>query len=392
MSESKRILILTSKTGGGHLSLAEALRDLLSGNVPVIGGMGEHDTTGTEETETAIFKIVDPQPRFIHLHYRFVSRRALWLWAAEFRALDTPGRALLTHKIFALLVCRKLADLLDKTRPDLIITTYPFLTYEVKRVLERRSPAIPLVTLFSDANNIHSALLTEREADATFAPTRETYEQALAADFDPQRLHLVGWPVRAQFYHPALLDKGIQREQRIKLGLSPDRFTIFLQGGGEGAARVGSAIDTVLDSDALRNRVQIILAAGTNTSLLARYNSTPNLVALPYSREIAPVMSAADLIMGKAGPNALFEAVMLNKPFLATSFIPGQERDNLSFIQRHGLGWVALRPQEQRALLSRLLDHPAELEAMSGTLEAYRLWNAAANRRICQVVCSLLDL
>ena len=78
MSESKRILILTSKTGGGHLSLAEALRDLLSGNVPVIGGMGEHDTTGTEETETAIFKIVDPQPRFIHLHYRFVSRRELW--------------------------------------------------------------------------------------------------------------------------------------------------------------------------------------------------------------------------------------------------------------------------------------------------------------------------
>jgi len=97
------------------------------------------------------------------------------------------------------------------------------------------------------------------------------------------------------------------------------------------------------------------------------------------------------VIMGKAGPNALFEAVMLNKPFIATSFIPGQERDNLSFIQRYGLGWIALQAEEQRALLSRLICQPDELRAMSGSIEAYRLWNAAANARVCQVARALLD-
>ncbi len=386
MSEPKRILILTSKTGGGHVSLAESLRDLLSNNMPVTRD------GYVQDTQAAIFTIVDPQPRFFHEHYRFVSRRALWLWAAEFRLLDTPGRALVAHKIFTRLVRRKLTDLLDRMRPDLVITTYPFLTYEVKRVLERRSPAIPLAMLFSDANNIHSALLTERAADATFAPTRETFEQALAAGFDPRRLHLVGWPVRAQFFKASLLNKDAQQEQRTRMGLAPDRFTVFLQGGGEGAARVASVIDMILSNDALRNRVQIILAAGTNASLLARYKTMPNLVTLPYTKDIAPFMAAADVIMGKAGPNALFEAVMLNKPFIATSFIPGQERDNLSFIQRHGLGWVALQPQEQRALLSRLVCQPDELRAMSNSIEAYRLWNTAANERVCQVVRSLLGL
>lgn len=388
MPEPKSILILTSKTGGGHVSLAESMRDLLASDA-LLTRVG--DELDAHDIQAASITIVDPQPGFFHQHYRFVSRRALWLWAAEFRLLDTPGRALLAHKIFTRLVRRKLTDLLDTVQPDLIITTYPFLTYEVKRVLEQRSPAVPLATLFSDANNIHSALLTERGADATFAPTRETYEQALAAGFDARRLHLVGWPVRAQFLQAHLLEKEAQQEQRTRMGLAPDRFTVFLQGGGEGAARVASAIDTMLDNDTFRKSAQIILAAGTNASLLARYKTTPNLVALPYTKDIAPHMAAADVIMGKAGPNVLFEAVMLNKPFIATSYIPGQERDNLSFIQRHGLGWIALRPQEQRALLSRLIRQPDELQAMSSSIEAYRLWNAAANRHVCQVARTLLD-
>ena len=391
MSEPKRILILTSKTGGGHLSLALALRDLLAGDAPISSGGYEPEMTDTKDTTTATFTIVDPQPSFFHLHYRFVSRKALWLWAAEFRFLDTPGRALITHKLFMRLVRRKLADLLDRTRPDLIITTYPFLTYEARRVLEQGSYRIPLAMLFSDANNIHSVLLTEREADATFAPTCETYEQALAAGFDPRRLHLVGWPVRAQFWQASLLRKDAQQEQRCRMGLGPDRLTIFLQGGGEGAARVEGVIDTLLGNVTLRNNMQVILAAGTNAGLLARYKTVPNLVALPFTKEIALYMAAADVVMGKAGPNTLFEAVMLRKPFLATSFIPGQEQNNLSFIEHHGLGWVALQPQEQLALLSRLIDQPHKLQAMSHTIEAYRDWNAAANRRVCQVVQTLLD-
>lgn len=389
MSERKSILILTSKTGGGHLSLAEALRDMLASGTHTSESVYEQGAAGVK---APTITIVDPQPHIFHLHYRFVSRKALWVWAAEFRFLDTPRRALLAHKVLTRLIRGQLADLLDKVQPDLIITTYPILTYEVKRLLERCSPAVPLAMLFSDPNNIHAMLLTEQRVDAAFAPTHETYEQALAAGIHPQRLHLVGWPVRAQFLGANLWEKDAQKEQLARMGLAPDRFTIFLQGGGEGATRVGGTIDTLLVKGALRNELQIILAAGSNSSLLERYKTMSNLVALPYTKDIAPFMAAADVIMGKAGPNAIFEAVMLNKPFIATSFIPGQEQDNLSFIQHHGLGWVALRAEEQLALLSRLIRHPQELEAMSNSIEAYRSWNVSANRRICKIFRSLLDL
>ena len=183
MQRHKNILILTSKTGGGHVSLAEALQDLLMDDALVRGEGSEQYTTLPTIT------IIDPQPRLFHEHYRLVSRYALWLWAAEFQFLNTARRALLMHRIFTTLVRRQLNDLLDNVQPDLIITTYPFLTYEVMRVLEKRSSPVPLVSLFSDANGVHATWLTERGATAALATTRETYEQALSVGFVPERLH-----------------------------------------------------------------------------------------------------------------------------------------------------------------------------------------------------------
>src|SRR2546422_9710021 len=174
MSEQPAILILTSKTGGGHVSLAESLRDRLHTNYRV--------------------EIIDPQPTFFHWHYRLVSRYALWLWSAEFRALDTPQKALFSHRIFYRLVARQLHTLLDRIQAVLVITPYPFLSYEAMRVLKQRSSFIPFVMLLSDANGVHASWLTEREASVPLATTRETYAQALDVGFAPERLHLVGWP------------------------------------------------------------------------------------------------------------------------------------------------------------------------------------------------------
>src|SRR5947209_3379691 len=130
-----------SKTGGGHLSLAEALRDRLA---------GAHAIT-----------IIDPQPRVIHWHYRLVSRYALWLWAAEFRAADTPARALRAHQIFTALFARNVGALLARQQPDLVMTTYPFLTYEVTQAMQRIRRQTPLVVLFADPNGVHQAWLSE---------------------------------------------------------------------------------------------------------------------------------------------------------------------------------------------------------------------------------------
>jgi UDP-N-acetylglucosamine:LPS N-acetylglucosamine transferase len=367
VGERPRALILTSRTGGGHVSLAEALRDRLAARFDV--------------------EIDDPQPTLFHAHYRLVSRYVLGLWAAEFRALNTPWRALQAHRVFTRLVSRRLGELLDRVRPDVVLTTYPFLSSEALRVLEQRAaaaepgtPRIPFVMLFTDPLDLHATWLSERGADATFAPTRETEREALSAGFDRARLHLTGWPVRAQFY-------GAQQTPRAEtlapLGLDPKRFTVFLQGGGEGAARFALTVENAL---AVGPRVQVVLACGTNANLFARFSAVPRVAALPFTARIAPYMAAADLVMGKAGPNTLFEAVTLGKPFIATAYIPGQEAANLRFIRQHGLGWVALRPDEQFSLLASLAETPSLLAAMAASVDTYRAWNTGTVERILPLV------
>jgi UDP-N-acetylglucosamine:LPS N-acetylglucosamine transferase len=359
-----KILIFTSKTGGGHVSLAEALRDRLD--------------------QAFEIEILDPQPSLIHLHYRLVSRHALRVWAAEFKFSDQPRRSLNAHKVFSRLFARNVGQVLTQVQPDLVMTTYPFLTYEVTRAMRQIGQRKPFIMLFTDPNGVHQSWLTERGAEANFAPTREVYDQALAAGFDPARLHLTGWPVRGQFYRPF---SPQQRADTLhRLGLEAGRFTVFLQGGGEGAARFNRTVESVLAVP----EIQVILAAGTNQSLISRFAQRSRLSVVPFTKEIAPFMAAGDVVMGKAGPNMLFEAVTLGKPFIATAYIPGQEQANLAFIDRHGLGWVALKPEKQRGLIENLAANSDRVQSMQASVDAYRVWNTSLLESISQLVKDVL--
>jgi UDP-N-acetylglucosamine:LPS N-acetylglucosamine transferase len=359
----KRILIFASRTGGGHISLAEALHDLLVGDFEVT--------------------ILDPQPGIIHWHYRTVSRHALWLWEAEFKLSDGRRRARVAHAFSSVLLARRVTQALRQVDPHLVMSTYPFLTSEVTSAMRHWKVHRPLVMLFSDPNGVHYSWLTEKRAAITLAPTRETYRQALAAGFDPSRLYLTGWPVRGQFYHA---DPSRRDETLAGLGLSTGKFTVFAQGGGEGAARFAQTVETIANVPG----VQVIMAAGTNESLIEQFSGLPNIHALPFTRQIAPYMAAADVVMGKAGPNVLFESVTLGKPFIATAYIPGQEEVNLEFIQRYGLGWVALTHEDQRRMIASLCSDPAMLASMEESVGRYRQMNAEGTLQIPRLVQGLL--
>jgi UDP-N-acetylglucosamine:LPS N-acetylglucosamine transferase len=311
----------------------------------------------------------------------------MWLWAAEFKLSDEPKRAMAAHKAYALIFTRGAAQELQSFQPDLVVTTYPFLTVEVTHAMRQIGRRVPFAMLLADPNGVHVSWLSEKNAEAVFAPTHETYDQALAAGFPPQRVHLTGWNVRQQFY---LVQPQPQTESGMleQLGLRSDRFTVFLQGGGEGAAKFAQTVENVLALEG----TQVILAAGTNTMLFERFRNKENLHALPFTREIAPYMMAADVVMGKAGPNMLFEAVTLGKPFIATSYIPGQEEVNMEFIERHHLGWVALSAPEQRALIESLMQNPERLKEMRSSVSTYSRWNNTAAETLPGLVEGLLKM
>lgn len=62
------------------------------------------------------------------------------------------------------------------------------------------------------------------------------------------------------------------------------------------------------------------------------------VVGLGFVDNMAEYMVAADILISKAGPGTISEAAAVSLPILLTSFLPGQEEGNVSFVVDGGFG------------------------------------------------------
>jgi 1,2-diacylglycerol 3-beta-galactosyltransferase len=63
---------------------------------------------------------------------------------------------------------------------------------------------------------------------------------------------------------------------------------------------------------------------------------------LGFTDKIPEYFRAVDLLVTKAGPGTLAEANAVQLPVIVYDYVPGQERGNVDFVRRNGLGLIAL--------------------------------------------------
>lgn len=201
---------------------------------------------------------------------------------------------------------------------------------------------------------------------------------------------VTGWFVRPQFR-----SQTPKQEARQALGLEANKLTLLFVAGSEGETKSAKLIPTLLDQN---TPTQIILACGNNAKLKAEFDklaacvpasSAVTLYTLPFTKEIHKYMRAADLIVGKAGPNMIFEAVASETPFFATAHISGQEDGNLELIREYGIGYVEENLEKAASLLRKIAAHPQQLEQFTPHLKALAAQNDQAPARFIDVVQAL---
>lgn len=359
------ILILTPHLGGGHLNLAQALKEKLEPDYAVT--------------------IEDPQAEMAGRSYTSLSRHFPKAIELQYTLTNTPQIALWYHRMLTLSYRRRILALLEQYQPRLVITTHALLSYATARAIEHSHKAIPLVFQLTDLGRLHLTWFTEKQADAYLAPTEEIFAQAMQHSIDKSRLYLTGRPVRRQFLEISPEEQDLIRE---KLGFDVTTFTIFLQGGAAGSAGFDRLIEGV---QSMEVPAQIILATGNNGNTAARYAGIERVRCLPFTPRIAPYMALADVVVGKAGASFITEAFTLEKPFLASAFIAGQETPNLHFIERHNLGWVCLKTSEQMELLASLARHSEMLAEKTESIRGYKARNSEAQQRFRSIIDQLLS-
>ena len=291
--------------------------------------------------------------------YPTIIRRSPRSWGAIYHAFNTPASFAAVRGVVRTQVRAVLAAQIAATDPDVILSVHPLLNHVTAGLLRRGRRPRGLMTVVTDLVDLHRGWIC-RDADAVVVPTVEAELVALQRGMSPRRLHLLGMPVDLRF-RPPVGDE--QAAGRRRLGLDEERPTVLVAGGGEGSGGLLGQVRTLAEQP---HPWQVIAVCGRNEALrrrlLAQRFPTPTL-ALGFVEDMPDLMRASDLVVGKAGPGAIAEALATGLPLVLTSYLPGQEHGNVRYVVESRVGRYAPRP-------TRLLGAVTEL--LTGSRQTYR--------------------
>lgn len=191
-------------------------------------------------------------------------------------------------------------------RPDVVFAKGGYVCLPVgyaARVLR-----IPLVIHDSDAHpGLTNRLLAPH---ATYIATGAPLEHY---PYPRSRSRYVGIPVAAEF-QPADAEK--KRATKKALGFSPDDPLVVVTGGGLGAKRINDAIAQEVDEITTKSSLLLISGVGQYDELRASMGENTDrwqLIAF-VSEGMADVVSAADVVVARAGATSILELAAVGAP------------------------------------------------------------------------------
>ncbi len=122
---------------------------------------------------------------------------------------------------------------------------------------------------------------------------------------------VVGIPVRGGL-HGGDTHAAVERAREL-WGLSPERKTLLVTGGSQGAVRINKAVAGAVDALTGADGFQILHAYGKRNTAPARHD---HYVAVPYIDDMAAAYAVADLIVCRSGAMTVAEVTSAGLPAL----------------------------------------------------------------------------
>jgi len=338
---TKKILILMSDTGGGHRSTAEAIAEGL-----------EHVRPGEFDVQLFDF-IADGTPFPLNRGgrlYRPAVDYGRALWGCFWRMSDHPRRMAVLLSLFIPWARGRLVQLLHRTRPQAVVSVHPLSNHLAVQSTRRLNHPIPVITVVTDLMRTHVSWFCPR-VEMCIVPNHLARQKALACGLSPEKIKVVGLPVSLKFEQL----KAEKSEHKEELGLRPNLPAVLLVGGGEGMGKVFRIARTVAEANL---PAQLLIATGRNTSLRQRLErmdwKIPTKV-FGFVDNMPELMAACEVIVTKAGPGTISEAIACGLPMIISGAIPYQEDLNVAYVVDNRVGQLAEQPREIVSLLQKWL-------------------------------------
>src|SRR5579859_1289060 len=309
--------------------------------------------------------------------YDRVVARVPWLWGVAFYASRPRPVVRLVRTVASRLTRRSaLRQLLLDSPPDVLVSVIPDVGQlgAVPRVTPHKPPVIMVV---SDLVSIHRAWLSP-QADLVLAPTPPAMAAFRRYKVPPHKLQLVGYPMRTGLF----CSPDQPPRQRPQGALK-----VLFMGGSSGSGRMQAHIEQLAASGL---RLEVTAVCGKNLRLqrqLGALAAQPppgfKLNVLGYTDQIPQLMHAADVLISKAGPSTVFEAVACQLPVILTAHLPGQEGGNAEFFEQSGVAVRSSGPADTARLVAGFVADPSRLD---------RLRQPALAEQTCQATPKIAEI
>lgn len=351
----KKVMITWGPVGGGHQSGMQALSEALVDLDPGVDVRG----VNVLSSEVSHFPIT----AFPHM-WPIVAGPMAGLWRAFYFSTNKRSRFEFFERLGQPFGRSGFRKIVQQERPDVIVSVLPYVANTACQVLKDLGWDLPVGIVVLDLVTIHQAWLC-RGASWYSLPTEEAWRAVVAKGIDPAKLHICGMPLRKSFW-----DEPADRlALRQRLGLPDASPVVLMARGADGFGSFDDLVIALLDAEP---HPHVVVVTGRNRRLrerLARKVQGRACTVLGYVTNMADWMWASDVLVTKAGPNTIAEAVRCGVPIVLTGAIPGQEEGNVTFVQENGLGLLAKRPQEVVEAVSRILTDPALAETIRGAMK-----------------------
>lgn len=324
------ITFLFSDTGGGHRSATEAIIEAI-----------HHDYSADVTTE-----MID----FLTDHYPWPYRQfPAWygdmvrfprLYAAIWYATNGRQRTksiIGTQRLHPTLRSQH-NEMINNSQADLIVAMHWAAVNPLMWMPKESRPPVGVVV--TDLVTVHSSWVHEH-VDFVIVPTEAAQAKAIDNGIPPNRIYLTGLPVSQPFCRP----QPTPVNHRATYGWAQDKPLVLLMGGGDG---MGPLEENARAISASGLDVTLVIITGRNEPLRAALDQIDWQIPTHIYRfvdNVADFMMAADILVTKAGPSTLVEAMHCALPVILYSRIRGQEDGNVDWVVDAGAGQWSPTPE-----------------------------------------------
>ena len=308
-----RILIACGGTGG-HLAPGIAVAEILQKDGHQCVLLISH-----KQVDSALIQ------KYGHLNFMKTPGRA---FAGGIRTWIASGWSLVSGLIFA----RKLVKV---EKPDLVLLFGGFLS--VGLGLAARGSGVPVAVHEANCCPGKAVRLIRRLANRVYLP-----DGVRMNGVAPERIRYFGYPVRKEIKH------CLKADAWKRMGIEVPKKLLVVIGGSQGASALNDWVLENFDTMAEAGiTVYCVTGLGKSSkSVVEHINPDGTRITatfIPFSSEMGDVISAADLIVSRAGAGAIAEIIRCRAPSILIPYphaADDHQMANAMMHERHGAGMV----------------------------------------------------